>query len=513
MYLNKKNLAYRFDFFWEFLVIFTAAFIYVPIILENPLSPDSGAFAYGGQVLLNGGTPYIDFWDHKGPLIYIFNFFGLFLFGSSRGIYIFEFLYYLMFIFLSAKLVEKFVRNNLYYLSILITNITYLLIIQGANFTETWSFGPHILIYSILFVFYFSEKPLETKWVIILINLQILLLFSIILLRPNNAIGPLIATLMCIFRITKSYQNLKFFFVTIATTISLNIIFIFLYFNLTNSLFEFYEQYFLYNFYYSQEISLNAKITNLLFLATKILKMPIFISFILLLTMSIIRKRNFNYKIISVFILLLLIDFLSAAISGKPYLHYLILVLPSLIFLNTSILIYAFKIKLNSSNIRKILYFFLAILIFLPSVNSRWYKSHILDSFENRNSNLFKVSMFLKLNTNQQDYVYVFGASTKYLVEPFRRSSSSITYLYPIINKNPLASKYAAQLTRDVATFEPEYIIQVKKFCLDNSEECKRQYGNQLDSFIENVLLKYQPSLIINGEVVIWEKRVEEVSY
>jgi hypothetical protein len=121
--------------------------------------------------------------------------------------------------------------------------------------------------------------------------------------------------------------------------------------------------------------------------------------------------------------------------------------------------------------------------------------------------------MFLKLNTNQQDYVYVFGASTKYLVEPFRRSSSSITYLYPIINKNPLASKYAAQLTRDVATFEPEYIIQVKKFCLDNSEECKRQYGNQLDSFIENVLLKYQPSLIINGEVVIWEKRVEEVSY
>jgi hypothetical protein len=418
-----------------------------------------------------------------------------------------------MFIFLSAKLVEKFVRKNLFYLSILITNITYLLIIQGANFTETWSFGPHILIYSILFILYFSEKPLETKWAIILINLQILLLFSIILLRPNNAIGPLIATLMCIFKIIKSQQKLKFFFITITVTIFTNTILIILYFYLTESLSEFYEQYFLYNIYYSQEISFNSKITNLLFLATKILKMPVFISFILLFAVSIIRKKTFNHKIISIFILLLFIDFLSAAISGKPYLHYLILVLPSLIFLNISILINTLKIELTSSSIRKTLCFLLVILIFLPSINSRWYKGPILDSYTNRDSSLFKVSTFLKLNTDQHDYIYIFGASTKYLVEPFRRSSSSITYLYPIINKNPLASQYAAQLARDVATFKPEYIIQVKRFCLDNSEECKRKYRNQLDSFIEYVLLEYQPSLIINGEVVIWEKRVEEVSY
>ena len=247
MHPDKKNLDYRFDFFWELLALFSAAFIYVPIILANPLSRDSGVFAYGGQILLSGGTPYVDFWDHKGPLIYVFNSFGLFLFGSPRGIYIFEFLYYLMFIFLSAKLVEKYVRKNLFYFSILITNITYLLIIQGGNFSETWSFGPHILIYSILFILYFPKKLPEIKWSIILINLQILLLFSIILLRPNNAIGPLIATLMCIFKIIKSQQKLKFFFITTTTTISSNIILIILYFHLTGSFSEFYQQYFLMN--------------------------------------------------------------------------------------------------------------------------------------------------------------------------------------------------------------------------------------------------------------------------
>jgi hypothetical protein len=359
---------------------------------------------------------------------------------------------------------------------------------------------------------YFSKKLPEINWSIILINLQILLLFSVILLRPNNAIGPLIATLMCILKIIKSQQKLKFFLTTITISISLNIILIIFYFYLTGSLSEFYEKYFLYNFYYSQEITLNSKIINLLFLATKILKMPIFITFILLLTVIFTRKKTFNYKIISIFTLLLFIDFLSAAISGKPYLHYLILVLPSLIFLNMSVLFYATKRELTTSRIRNTLYFFLVILIFLPSINSRWYKSHIQDSYTNRNSSLFKVSTFLEQNTDQNDYVYVFGASTKYLVEPLRRSSSSITYLYPIINETPLANQYAMQLTRDLATFKPEYIIQMKNYCLNNSKECKYKYSNRLDSFIENVLLEYRPSLTINGDVIIWRKILDTKS-
>ena len=328
MRLGKKTLAARFDFFWEFSAICSIAFVYIPIILANPLSRDSGVFAYGGQILLNGGIPYVEFWDHKGPIIYLLNSFGLFLFGSTQGIYIFEFLYYLTFIFISAKLVEKYVRKDLFYISILVANITYLLIIQGANFSETWSFGPHILIYSILFILYLSKKLPEIKWSIILVNLQILLLFLIILLRPNNALGPLMATLMCIFKIVKSQQKLKLLFVSIISTVSLNITLIILYFYLTGSLNEFYEQYVLYNYYYSREIALNSKIANLLFLMTKILKMPIFISFIFLLTVSILLKKAFNHRITSIFIILLFIDFISAAISGKPYLHYLILVLP-----------------------------------------------------------------------------------------------------------------------------------------------------------------------------------------
>jgi hypothetical protein len=81
--------------------------------------------------------------------------------------------------------------------------------------------------------------------------------------------------------------------------------------------------------------------------------------------------------------------------------------------------------------------------------------------------------------------------------------------LYPIINDTPLASQYAEQLTRDVAKFKPKYIIQMKKYCLNHSEKCKGKYRKRLDSFIENVLLEYQPFLSINGDVIIWGKQAE----
>ena len=59
-------------------------FLFLPASLlyyGNPLDhlpgTDNGVFLYGGQQLLAGKTPYLDFWDHKGPLIYFINAIGL----------------------------------------------------------------------------------------------------------------------------------------------------------------------------------------------------------------------------------------------------------------------------------------------------------------------------------------------------------------------------------------------------------------------------------------------------
>ena len=43
---------------------------------------DAAIFAYEGALVRQGGMPYLTFWDHKGPLIYLINAAGLSLSGS-----------------------------------------------------------------------------------------------------------------------------------------------------------------------------------------------------------------------------------------------------------------------------------------------------------------------------------------------------------------------------------------------------------------------------------------------
>jgi len=49
---------------------------------------DAGVFLYAAQVLLDGGLPYRDVWDHKPPLIYVLDALGLLLgAGSPVGVW------------------------------------------------------------------------------------------------------------------------------------------------------------------------------------------------------------------------------------------------------------------------------------------------------------------------------------------------------------------------------------------------------------------------------------------
>ncbi|MBL8101845.1 MAG: hypothetical protein JNM02_04895 [Anaerolineales bacterium] len=77
-----------------FLFLLTA----LTLDLANPTfdkpSRDGGFFLYAGSQILNGKTPYLDFWDSKGPAIFFINALGLWLGGGSRwGLWIVEFIF------------------------------------------------------------------------------------------------------------------------------------------------------------------------------------------------------------------------------------------------------------------------------------------------------------------------------------------------------------------------------------------------------------------------------------
>jgi len=69
--------------------LFSYPFIFIPF------GNDQGIFAYIGNVINSGGTPYADAWDLKPPVIYYLYSAGLKIFGHSMmGLRFFDFLYF-----------------------------------------------------------------------------------------------------------------------------------------------------------------------------------------------------------------------------------------------------------------------------------------------------------------------------------------------------------------------------------------------------------------------------------
>ena len=75
-------------------IVLNSAFVTVLITLTDILSPiyprvletwysDQYIFELTGKMWAEGGVPYVDFWDQKGPLIFLFNMLGWKLTGSS----------------------------------------------------------------------------------------------------------------------------------------------------------------------------------------------------------------------------------------------------------------------------------------------------------------------------------------------------------------------------------------------------------------------------------------------
>lgn len=93
-----------------FLFLLACAFITAMNASDNPVYPgvklrDSSVFTYMGKVILEGGMPYRDAFDHKGPLMYLINALGL-LISPKYGIWLIE----LMTVFIILLFVYKLAR-------------------------------------------------------------------------------------------------------------------------------------------------------------------------------------------------------------------------------------------------------------------------------------------------------------------------------------------------------------------------------------------------------------------
>ena len=152
---------------------------------------DSGVFLYIGKGILDGKIPYLDFWDHKGPLIYYINALGLYFIQDSYwGVWFVE----LFSLSIAAILGFSLMRDRFNASFAFLSTVAWMLAF-GKALTSQFGGGNHVEEYALLFymaqIYLFLRKRKNTA------NLGSFFFIGFfaalcILLRPN-LISPLIA--------------------------------------------------------------------------------------------------------------------------------------------------------------------------------------------------------------------------------------------------------------------------------------------------------------------------------
>ena len=162
-----------------------------PIFLRSGI--DGGIFSYIGTRILVGDIPYIDVWDHKPPLTYYLNAGAQWLLGTSPwATWLLSFAWIIMCTLLLYAALRKPLGNWIAFFSTLMFALTlhHPSIYQAGNFTEIYALLPQILCLASTFAFLRSRRKV---WALLLG-----LATSAALLTRIPSIGPALAGLAVI---------------------------------------------------------------------------------------------------------------------------------------------------------------------------------------------------------------------------------------------------------------------------------------------------------------------------
>ncbi len=177
---------------WLYYLPITLLFVLIKSYSTSPLyineGTDSAIFKTMGLVMAKGGVPYIDYFDHKGPVLYYINYLGYLLIPSREGVFVLQVIWMLLLCVLFHKLSSIYVQGFRPYLFTLVVLGIYLFYYQEGNQCEEWELP------AIVASIYLSLKLIIRDWYNdsslrkTSIYLGVLLAF-VFYIRPNDAVS------------------------------------------------------------------------------------------------------------------------------------------------------------------------------------------------------------------------------------------------------------------------------------------------------------------------------------
>lgn len=196
---------------WLTIFCIISAFAYL-LLFSPTLSPlytieacDSSVFKLMGRVIIHGKLPYVDIFDHKGPMLYCLQALGQWLIPGRNGLFLVAVVALSISIACWYKIARLFTTPIKSIVVIFLTLFTYYIYTESSNFAEDWTIPfisvSYFLILSLLFN--------KARNFLICGTIIGLCLAGAFFIRPNDAVAfigaPILGLIMWLVK-EKNYQ-------------------------------------------------------------------------------------------------------------------------------------------------------------------------------------------------------------------------------------------------------------------------------------------------------------------
>jgi len=483
---NKNTITKIVGNNWELILFFFVIFGLVARIfirfepLNHFANDDSSVFLYVGRSILNGQVPYLNTWDHKGPLLYYIDAFGLWIFGLW-GVWIVEFLLIFAGLYIAHLSGRKLLGSIPSFIGI-IAGYYLLNLFMAGNITEEYSIIFALLTFGLYFLYNQNTLKKLSLWGIGF------LFMCTFLIRPNN-IGFQFATILSmviIDIIQKDIKGLleKIYWIGLGM-VTLLVPFL-IYFGNNHALDAFYDQAFRYNFIYIENSQTNINYSNFLSPPINYLLYLTVVSYVIVLMSS--RKITtslhfFENRFVLLLLLAFPLEFFLSQISGRGYNHYYLTWAPYIIFAIGFSVNKTFHILSFPKRINKVLFLLIAIACFLvwpPSQMLREYTNIGKYFIYNRANGIEKnhpLIDYIHDNTDPEDKVLLwgFGRWLTYLID--RESPSRYVYQFALNTPGYTTDEMVDEFTHALKVKKPKFIIEAINYFIPLDSNQLLSYG------------------------------------
>ena len=465
------------------------SFLFALVFLFNsPLHPwtlgegafrDSSVFKTIALMMENGYMPYKDTFDHKGPFLYILNFFGNKI-SYYRGILVIELIFIAVTFFMMYKIARLFCGKVSSVVSTLLAVTLLFSYFEGGNLAEEYAM-PFIAIAIYIFLDYLKNKRIN-RFRMILSGVG---LGAVLMLRPNMTAVWVVFCIYILFILLKKRKfreliNIVIFF-AIGTAIATVPIIVWL--ASKNDLSYFWNDYIIFNRLYSSveggRALFSAKWSAFITFANTSVYIAGFFSLFYFL-------KNNKQRIIDIpYLIYLVITIILIVMSGMEYGHYGMVLVPAMVY--PLCLLFSIIEKVEHETIRKALLMTVSLFSLSTLILPGWFElvkevplayeiKHGINTEEEDDSeeNIKSIIGCINQYTDENDSISVYGNYNLVYVKSKRKHATLYSYQDPIGWVNPeIMDDYFGQLhveqPKVIVVQQEKYDDRIKSFLMLNA--------------------------------------------